>query len=623
MEFAEACSEIDFILTNLNPEDRKKIPESAIKFFKENKSLFYKVNLTTDKPLSEQDLKDETKAFLQILNEKYFSKQKQGENATEEILGTISNPYSMKNYVRLFNLFLNSKDYHELYSNVVTYFQDGFKEGDVKEVNHNSKFARSEYMNIWHVIRKFSDFFPTEHRIYINAPSDKVGTIVSAFISECDSKKLPFELKYATEQIKRNDSIVIGSNTMAYKKHIEILRKIGEENPEIIQACGTPPLLTGVLDGWIGLADENVTDRFTSYTQSRLQAFTHSVNRFLYDNQDIARKIGAEEIVSIDNTLDSYDMDEEERNEDLQYMLSDTNLSIEIKRKLAEYIKENPETINQIYEQFFIECKRRKIDPEFPIFYEGSRKDLLENEQVPKVDITDEIRKKIVNNSPTIIADMYLKPGIKEKLSIESRVEIIENIVAKEVADRKEEMLMYEDLTFLHKIGFLDDELMAEIDDNLYSDDKIDLINEYLEHQVGANQPDNNKEPLRRYLKSDKDNFLTDEVIRQRINERKQEIIEYFSRPQVLPEKKEQRIEAEEKVLDAYMKDRTCSYATKRALDDEVSLLKADIEHLPEKRETRRKICFVLQGKEFDDSHIKKVREIARPPKKLWDDWEL
>lgn len=79
MEFAEACCEVDFILTNLNSEDKKKIPKTVIEFFKENKSLFYKVNLTASKPLVAQELKDETKAFLQILNYKYFANQKQKE----------------------------------------------------------------------------------------------------------------------------------------------------------------------------------------------------------------------------------------------------------------------------------------------------------------------------------------------------------------------------------------------------------------------------------------------------------------------------------------------------------------------------------------------------------------
>lgn len=541
----------------------------------------------------------------------------------EEILESISNPYSLENYTRLFNLFLNSKDYYELYSSVVTYFHDGFKEGNVNEVKHNSRFSKSEYMNIWHVIRKFSDFFPTEHRIYINARADKIETIVGEFISECDSRKLPFELKYATEQIKRNDSIVIGSNTLAYNKHIEILRQIAKEHPEIIEDCGTPPLLTGVLDGWMGLADENVTDRFTSYTQSRLQAFTHSVNRFLYDNKDIARKIGAEEITSIDSTLDSYDMDEEERDEDLQYILSDTNLSIEIKRKLAEYIKENPETLSKLYKQFFVECERRGIDSESPVFYAESRKQLLESEQSKKVDITTEIREKMEKNSSTIIADMYFKDGIREKLSLESRVEIIENIISKEVEDRKEEMLMYEDLTFLHQIGFIDDEIMSEIKQNLYPSRKIDLLKEYLEYQVGAQYSDKDKKTLRGYLKSTNGNLLEDDVIKQRLNERKQEIIEYFSRPQILPEKKEQRIVSEEKIANEYRKDRTRSYDTKRVLDAEVSLLKCDIDNLPKKRETRRKICLELYGKEFNNIHIQKAREIAKPPRKLWDDIDL
>ncbi|MBQ2836488.1 MAG: hypothetical protein IJE68_06630 [Clostridia bacterium] len=35
--------------------------------------MFYKVNLDVTKDLSKQELKDETKAFIQIINEKYFS----------------------------------------------------------------------------------------------------------------------------------------------------------------------------------------------------------------------------------------------------------------------------------------------------------------------------------------------------------------------------------------------------------------------------------------------------------------------------------------------------------------------------------------------------------------------
>lgn len=72
MDFEIACSEIDYILNNMNPTDLSKIPQDVIKFFKDNKSVLYKVKLDVTKNLCEQELKDETKAIIKILNAKYF-----------------------------------------------------------------------------------------------------------------------------------------------------------------------------------------------------------------------------------------------------------------------------------------------------------------------------------------------------------------------------------------------------------------------------------------------------------------------------------------------------------------------------------------------------------------------
>lgn len=77
MEFSEACSEVDYILEHLNPIDKAKIPKKVFEFFKDNKSIFYNVELTPTKTLEEQKLKKETKAFLQILGYKYFFNEKQ------------------------------------------------------------------------------------------------------------------------------------------------------------------------------------------------------------------------------------------------------------------------------------------------------------------------------------------------------------------------------------------------------------------------------------------------------------------------------------------------------------------------------------------------------------------
>ena len=80
MEFEEACSEMDYIFEHMNPIDKDKIPEKVRKFFKDNKSIFYKVNLDPSKNLEEQEIKEETKAFITIINYKYLA----GENAKEE-----------------------------------------------------------------------------------------------------------------------------------------------------------------------------------------------------------------------------------------------------------------------------------------------------------------------------------------------------------------------------------------------------------------------------------------------------------------------------------------------------------------------------------------------------------
>lgn len=77
MEFEEACSEIYYILEHMNPADKLRIPEALIQFFKDNKSILYKVKLDVTKSLAEQELKDETKAFIQILNAKYFASEEE------------------------------------------------------------------------------------------------------------------------------------------------------------------------------------------------------------------------------------------------------------------------------------------------------------------------------------------------------------------------------------------------------------------------------------------------------------------------------------------------------------------------------------------------------------------
>lgn len=73
MAIQEACSEVNYILMYLDPEDKKKIPDSVIEFFNENKDIFYTVKIDIDKPLKDQPLQEETKALLHLLHYYYLA----------------------------------------------------------------------------------------------------------------------------------------------------------------------------------------------------------------------------------------------------------------------------------------------------------------------------------------------------------------------------------------------------------------------------------------------------------------------------------------------------------------------------------------------------------------------
>lgn len=82
--FDEACSEMDFIISNMDTGFLDKIPDKLKKFFKENKSNKYKVNLKVDKPLYEQNLLEETQIFIQIIYKLFIASKPEKEKYISE-----------------------------------------------------------------------------------------------------------------------------------------------------------------------------------------------------------------------------------------------------------------------------------------------------------------------------------------------------------------------------------------------------------------------------------------------------------------------------------------------------------------------------------------------------------
>lgn len=72
IEYREACSEVYFILANLEESAKAKIPQKIMKLFEKNKVNTYDVNIDLSVPLNNQILKDETKAILSLLYRKFL-----------------------------------------------------------------------------------------------------------------------------------------------------------------------------------------------------------------------------------------------------------------------------------------------------------------------------------------------------------------------------------------------------------------------------------------------------------------------------------------------------------------------------------------------------------------------
>ena len=206
-------------------------------------------------------------------------------------------------------------------------------------------------------------------------------------MKECEKSNIPFHLKYAILAHQRSDGIVISSDTPFLKKHIEILRKIAIENPELLKSCGTPHLLSANLDGWMGLADE-CHKWFTSYTQNILDIFDLSFKKFLIKNPEIAQKLGAYEELSYFREEAQKDVErlqkfkKETFSPEIYQEESEISIrkylflkDIKSKNLLLAYLPDKK--IEELHDIFLNECKYDGLDIDNPAFKKGTRSQLI------------------------------------------------------------------------------------------------------------------------------------------------------------------------------------------------------------------------------------------------------
>lgn len=264
------------------------------------------------------------KRFISILIEKYSISKKTFAELYNIIQNTTS-PYASnsisanvdlndkeKFYVDMFNMWkkyimLMSKErfellksYNQLDDSYVDLRHYVMKTNDVKsiadikqfEVNLPNSLKDAYNVYKWDAIGRDSSWihvsgrqlhsrnmntFNIEHRLYLNTNDKDTYKVVNELINMCEQKNILYYFKFA-EQCKRDDSIVIYCSTQDLPKYIEVIKSIMVKYPDIKSRLGKPPLLTGIIDNYIGYGTEPIEGTKESYTSRRTNIIEETID---------------------------------------------------------------------------------------------------------------------------------------------------------------------------------------------------------------------------------------------------------------------------------------------------------------------------------------------------------
>ena len=167
------------------------------------------------------------------------------------------------------------------------------------EVKQGSLFDKWHYIDSAKLAEKTTS--PVIHRLYINTDSVLTRPLLADMFAEFQNREMEYSLKYS-EAGGRDDTIVIYANDENLQDYIEILRDKYEKIQQIrsnkpgyaeIYNIYAPPLMTGVIDGWIGYGTEPGKDENgnnTSYNKVREKLMKEAISKatyeWFYENKD-------------------------------------------------------------------------------------------------------------------------------------------------------------------------------------------------------------------------------------------------------------------------------------------------------------------------------------------------
>lgn len=120
-----------------------------------------------------------------------------------------------------------------------------------------------------------------EMKFYINAGTDTYK-FASLFQERCERLGINYYFKvvdaYKQDEYERNDKMCIYTERKDAEKFLEVIQQVKEENPDII--LKSPPLLTGKIEGNIGVGMDNISSEGKSYNQEMSTICFETIKEF-------------------------------------------------------------------------------------------------------------------------------------------------------------------------------------------------------------------------------------------------------------------------------------------------------------------------------------------------------
>ena len=92
----QAYTEIDTFINLLDEYNKNKIPQKLREYFKNNRDINYSKEINPNRPIKDQNLKEETLALIAILNLKYWCEDEIEKQRLKKIYDNNENEYQIK-----------------------------------------------------------------------------------------------------------------------------------------------------------------------------------------------------------------------------------------------------------------------------------------------------------------------------------------------------------------------------------------------------------------------------------------------------------------------------------------------------------------------------------------------